>query len=205
MNPRPTAAILSLALAASLASAASAQGDPDNPPIETIKSLTGQSIRVQRFQRAPFRADPAVLRIAQRKMLRAAFGDLVNQGLTVRVECPAMASGRLDGDLNCRAASGADGDIMPARLATQLMRLTGGGFPPIIPEVPVSSMRSLRRLIQFDVQIGAFPAAEPEPPAGPMVESKEVNGLTRLRRPLDYPAGARRLNVEGQMVALCQV
>ena len=186
-------------------SPATAQGDPDNPPIETMKSATGDTIRVQRFQRTAFEADPKLLRIGQRKMLRAAYGDLVNQERTVRVECPAMASGRLDADLNCRAVSGTDSDAVPARFATQLIRLIAGGFPPIIPEAPVSSLRSLRRLIQFDVHIPAFPASEPAPPAGPTVDAKEINGLAALRRPLDYPAGARRIGAQGRLVALCQV
>lgn len=205
MRKDPHAVIAALALAACLPSAAPAQNDPDNPPIETIKSITGDPIRVQRFQRSAVDLDPAVLRIGQRKMLRAAFGDLVGQERTVRVECPAMASGRIDADLNCRPVSGADGDIMPARLAMQLMKSVASGFPPIIPEVPVSSLRKMQRLIQFDVHMRAFPAAEPEPPAGSIVDAKEINGLNALRRPLDYPAGARRRDVEGRMVALCQV
>lgn len=193
------------ALIAALPGAAPAQESADNPPIETIRSITGDPIRIQRFQRPAFAIDPATFTIGQRKMLRAAYGEMLAQDRVVRVECPAMASGRLDAELNCRSVSGADADAQPTRIAIRLMRMAGNAFPPTIPQVPVASLRKLQRAIQFDVRIGAFPAAEPEPPAGPVVPSKDIIGLDWTRTALDYPGGARRLGAEGRMVALCQI
>ena len=187
-----------------LAATASAQADPDNPPVETIKSITGEAIRIQRFPRAPFDIDPATLRIGQRKMLRAAYGDLVIRDHLVRLECPATAFGRLAGDPSCRAASGAEADLIRAVLAVRLLKITGAAFPTI-PQVPLGKLRSLQRVVQFDVRIKAFPAAEPEPPEGALVESKDVNGLSSARTNLDYPPAALRREAEGRMIAACQI
>lgn len=204
MRIAPLTALSALALLALGSTGAPAQ-ESGEPPIETVKTPAGETIRLQRYQRPAFAIELKSLSIAQRKMLRALYGALVDTDQAVRIECPALASGKLDPALTCRAAGPGDSDFMRVRLVTRALKLIASGFPPTIPEIPVSRARKLQRWAQFEVRLPAFPAAEPEPPAGPLVASTEIKGLGGAKAPVDYPAAALRREIGGRLVALCQV
>lgn len=197
-------AMVGPALLMVLPAAAPAEADPDNPPVESVKTVTGDTIRVQRFQRPPVDIDPARLTIAQRKMLRATFGALVDTAQAIPVECPSLSSGTLRPDYACGATSAGEPAFMRGRLAVRLLKLTGGALPTI-PAVPGDQNRKLQRVVLFEVRLPALPATEPEPPAGPMVASTDLQALTWAKSPLDYPLPALRQEAVGRMVALCLV
>jgi hypothetical protein len=197
--------IAGLALSLLLVSGGARAADPEKPALETGRDIFGKPIPIEIYTRPAITLNLDTLSIAQRRLLRARYGEAVAPIDPTRVECEVDAPG-VNRSIGCEfAGQDYDQSISKLLFVFRLMSMTGVS-PPSIAAIPESQARKRVRRIRYDVSVVGTPPSEPAPaPQGALVSGTQIVGLDAAKSRVDYPAGALRRGATGRLTALCVV